>query len=970
MTTNQALKELISNARANPAKAQGAVLDSLEQGLDGQVGVVDPTNPFIFLMESAVAGACAHMDETHALTRKLYPSLAATQEDLYLHMSDTDYIGRFASPARTSFNLLFGKAELYQKAVSTGIENNRKLTIPKHTEFSVADLRFTMQYPIEMRIMSHGGLQVVYDGEEVSPLVTLESNLVDWTVTELNGTEFVMLSIPVQQFEVTPNYGQLNISTGFNETFNFENNFYYARAYVETSPGEWEEVRTTHTEQVYDSSEMTVVLKVLDNALNVRVPQIYFTNGLAVGNLRVDIYTTRGEMDQYLGDYDIAQFNALWRDLDRADTSPYSAPLESFQSLAVWSQDSVQGGTGELTFEQLRRRVMRNATGNVNLPITGAQLTAAGEDLGYDIVKSVDNVTERIFKATRRFPEPTASGTVAPAAARMATLQEKMSDLAQSNAVMDNGERITIMPNTLYEFIEGSVSPVDDSRVAQLESADRETRANAVNQNRYLYTPFYYVLDSTENSFDLRAYHLDTPAVSSKRFVRENDTTQLEVATGNYALQRIEGGYRLWVRTQSGDALKALPDDQVHAQLSFVPAREAARAYVNGVLYGKNEDGERTYRFDLSTNFDIDNEDTITLDGFKMFDLSDRELGAKLTDSFDLVWFVSDYQANGLVSSDIDEILGRVLLDEGDYYGVVQEQFDLNFGTALEGLWRRSRSVAGSLGYETHLTDEPAYHENNVYERDPQTGYIKIERDSETGEISYRVLHHAGDPVTDPEGNPVYKHRAGEIKRDAEGKPIVRNNRETVRQFDVFLIDAVWRYATETQSVAYINNLVNSVVGWVTNDIGALNERLLERTELFYYPKTTYGDIPVYVDDGRESLTSSEQSFHVRYYMTRDRFDRLELREPLTNIAVESIGRALRATTVSLSEVNATIKAAAGEDVLSVETTGLAGEANHNTVTLRQQDTSLILKKRLEVLSNGDIAARDAVTVEFIRHTQ
>ena len=958
------LSAAIATVKHNPSAIQRLILQHLE---DNGISTVDPTNPFVFLLEASTMNSSIAMQQAETLTRRQYPSLAQTDEELYLHMSDVDYLDRFAQPSRTSFTVLMDYEEFLNKAVSTGVGNVRKLTIPKHSEFNVADYRFTLQYPIDLRLMSHGGLQIVYDVSEVSPLYTLESNVVPWSIVNINGVRFIRLDISVTQIQIQPHFDQLNNSTGFNKTFTFTDQFYFARIYVSNNEGNWSEIKSTHTDQVYDPEELTAALQVNGSDLRITIPQIYFTNGLADNDIRIDIYTTRGETNLLLSNYDPASFTVFWRDLDTVETSRFTAPLTNYTGFGVFSDSSVTGGRDSLSFEELRDRVLNNSLGKNNLPITGNQLEATLNNLNYDIKKEIDNITKRTYLATRELPTPDDNGT--SAGCGIFLLESTIDNLVNNDTVNLHLERATMLPNTLYELNDGILSVVNDNRVSAIEALSGDARAAEINGHTYLFSPFHYVLDFTNNAFELRPYYLDEPEISSKTFIEENDTAELAISVDSYSISKIEEGYRILIATRSGDGFKELDNGQITAQLSFVPTNETERAYLNGTFIGYVEE-ERVYEFILGTTFDIDETHSLFLNTFKFFDDSIRQLGTPLTQAFDITFIVTDYVSVNLRNSNIDLIVGGDFIEGNDPIGISREQLTIYFGEALVNLWSNSRTVVGTADYQVYETDVQQFYEETIYARDPVTGNIILEFDDATGEVEFTVLHNIGDPVLDPEGEIVYKHRAGDIIFDLDGNPVVINERKILRQIELFLLDGVYRYATEASSVDYRNSLYKTVVDWVITDIAGINDDLLEQTRLYFYPKTTFGNIDVIIDEGTQRNIPSEQSFDVKLYMTRTNFDSLELRTPLTEQAISTIAEGLKKTTVSLTEIASTLAARLGGDILSVEITGLGGDEEVATATVVDSSNNLTIRKKLVTLSNGELMVVDDVDVEFIRHIE
>jgi hypothetical protein len=72
----------------------------------------------------------------------------------------------------------------------------------------------------------------------------------------------------------------------------------------------------------------------------------------------------------------------------------------------VFSDGSCEGGSNQLSFKQLKKRVIQGAT-QISLPVTPVSMESKLESLGYGFVSQVDNLGTRIFLATRALPNYT-----------------------------------------------------------------------------------------------------------------------------------------------------------------------------------------------------------------------------------------------------------------------------------------------------------------------------------------------------------------------------------------------------------------------------------------------------------------------------------------------------------------------------------------------------------------------------------
>jgi hypothetical protein len=987
-TTAASIQAQIPTIRFNPAAIQRVVLSALSDVLDGTLDITDATNPFVFLLEASAITAAACMTENQVLDRKQYPSNALTVKDLYLHMSDKDYVGRFATPGLATISVILGKDELYTRVVPTGVGNISMLIIPRETNFTVNGYVFTMQYPIEVRVMGHGGLQIVYDNSAPSPLQALATNEVAWSVQNYNGTECVVIQIPVYQFAISPNYAALNNATGFSMTYGFNDQYVYARVYVATAAGTWQEIVTTYTDQVFDPLTPTAVLKVLTNQLQVDIPQIYLTTGQLSTELRIDIYTTKGAQDVSLTSYQAGQFTAQWLDLDSyvdpTEISPFVAPLTVFNTVAIIADSDLVGGNDALSFADLRTRVMANAVGAVSEPITAAQLSVDLQDLGYDSVLDVDNVTNRVYLATRQLPAPTDGSVSSGAGCAIMTLQSSMNALVAIDTVKDNGNRITLLPSTLYEINAGVVSPVPNQNVAALKSLAIDVLVNNVNAGNYVFTPFHYVLDINSNAFACRGYYIDSPTVLNRGFVAENDTLGVSVSTGLFSLVRTYAnattgdvdGFALYVTTSSEVNFQALADNQIVPQLSFIPEGEIDRAYLNGTLVSHvNADGsvnatgvERIYKFVLGTNYDFDASDNMNLNTFQMFDNSAANHFTPLTGAFELIYTVNGVTLAGQTNSTIDASVGPANLPANSV-GITQEVFNIQFGNALNGFWERSRSIAGSQDYARYTANVPYVYANTVYARDPATGTIEITLNSD-GSLSYVVLHNAGDPVLDPAtGLPTIQYHVGDVIVDGQGNPVVVATRQMQRQVDLFFMDGNYFFATQQTALNYKASVPQLLISWLNTDIATVSQSLLEQTTLLLYPKTTLGSVQATVQAGSTVTLNAQLSFTVNFYLTGTAYRNLNLRQALITMASTTIAAALNSGTIATNDILDTMTELAGTDVVGIDLSGLGGAANYTTVTTADDSIRLSVGKKTVANADGTIGVVDAITVNFIQHS-
>ncbi len=162
--------------------------------------------------------------------------------------------------------------------------------------------------------------------------------------------------------------------------------------------------------------------------------------------------------------------------------------------ITILCKETVSGGSNGLSFADLRERAINNSLGPRDIPITQIQLQDDAAIDGFNIVKNVDYITDRVFQATRLLPNPTNTALITPASLAINTLSTTINDLVNNPLIINNGSQCTIPSNTLFKVDNSALSIYSQADLSVLNSYDNTTKTNLVNQNYFYYNPYYYCL--------------------------------------------------------------------------------------------------------------------------------------------------------------------------------------------------------------------------------------------------------------------------------------------------------------------------------------------------------------------------------------------------------------------------------------------------------------------------------------------
>ena len=1016
------IKSLMGNLslyQYNPSAIQRLILDYLSEVTSGTVDVVDPTNPFVFLLESSAVNTALAINENIANLRKLYPALAQTEDDLYLHMSDVDFIDRFAVPAPTTFTVAILKNSLltYMVALNPKDKNSiKKATIARNSYFNVDGLTFSMQYPIDITLFPNsavGGssyvqgtgystdgihwdaagsvsyndyqnshIQISYDATSLSPLQSLATNIIPFTIrTDSTGADWVFFNIDVNQFTVTTSYYHLQASSVFSQTIPYADQYYYCRVWYRNNttiangkPSDWVEMLTTHTDQVFNPDVPTAVLQVVTGNLVVFIPTVYMTLGIISGDIRVDIYTTKGDITADLSNYNMAGFSMTLFAIDQTPGIDINDYTNAFSNVTYYSFNSnlVSGGANGIDFTTLKNQVIMNSIGTRVLPITNAQITSYLTDLGFDLIMNIDAITNRIFLATRVMPQPTNPKLLTSANIGISPIIVDIDSLVTLPNVLSNAnkKRITILSNNLYTNTNGVINILNANQVSLLNNKTIVDKVAAINDSstQYLYSPYYYVIDNTEIELEIRAYDLDYPKATGLSFRSQNASLQLAVNTASYTLNKTSEGYTLIVVTSSSSFYQQLNPSEVTAQLAFQAyPSNGIYSYIDVALVTVNSNKERVFTFNILTTkldsngnkvgWDIDNNDILYITNSYIGTNAMGTVGVPLTTQFHILYSTNS-ETKGYIPETNPEISISSTLQNRNpaFLLITHEIVNLTFGYSLNRLWVRNRTYqAGS--YPVYTQDVYLTYNEDTYDTDPGTGSVFTVQGCK---MVYTPFHKKGETVVDANGNKVILHK--------QGDPILTAEVIGIKiEFDMLFVDGKYYFATDAAFVAYKKELVEVLDTWMLTDLAAVQESLLEQTKIYFYAKTSLNTVNVTVGSDIAATIPAQQSIVVKLYVVNAVYNDATLKASLQTSTISLLNNMLVAPAVSTSSIIKALLALYGTNVESVSISGLGGPTNnYDYVTMTDSHNKLCLNKILKLQDDGTtIVTEDVIFIWY-----
>lgn len=854
-------------------------LNRLTDMLDGKVEITDPSNPFVYLVEMSSLNTTFAIKEFALNMRKRFPRLANSDDDLYLHMSDYDFLGRFSEPsyANVLFNIMFN--DFKTRAVYDPVTKDYVLKLPRHLKLKVSDYVFTLTSAIIIRLTETGVIDVKFENQDFNNIFPIQTNYINFVLKNINASEqYLSFALKMPEVDIETANVAIDPSSVAKDyiVYNKKRQFYFFRAFFFKND-EWHEMLVTHTNDVYDVYKPTCIIKVLPNTNRVEyhIPSVYINSGMVSTNVRFLVYTTMGKIAVNFSDFQMADFSTEYGDVfPETELDNYTKPIQSITKV-IYTTDSIDGGKNGMSFEELKQSVIDNSIGDRKLPITTKQLSFTSNQNNFKIIKDVDIVTGRMYKLETEVPSPLTRYPVTKFNLDILEHRTTIDDLRQGNNVKAFGNDITVIPEgTIFRLNDGVLSHVSQQEADQLKALTGAALVALVNETSYLSLYYHYVIDTSENKSKLRAYDLTSTGVSLISFKEFNATTRVGINTTSANIYKTPTGYTLDVLSNLKKYTDSITETNIKPYLVYKDISDA-KFFLEGELF-TSINNNPVFRFNIDSNYHIDKTNRIYISNFKDSNGNLTTLSIDLDSQLELI-YLSDVIPYAFAATDMDTYIQTSFL-AGQYCAVTLEDINITFGYYLERLFSGMHTSTGVYEYETYAADVPLTYTSTVYNPDNS------------------IQHMVGDIVLDGNGDPVIQFSKGDVKL-LDGEPVPINTLAKERYLNLMFIDYRVLVSTPTNSRDHNKQIKAHISEMALENALTIQEQLLDNSEAFVVIPKTVGHMRVKTASKTVSMKSM-QKFNADVYVRFDIYNSETIRDNIKYTITKTLDDYLYANVV------------------------------------------------------------------------
>lgn len=945
-------KDTISSLIYDPALMQRYILEELDDATKGEYTVVDPTNPFTMLLESAVTCASSSIIEASNLIRKQYPSLASLEDDLYHHITDNESTYMFATPSECTLRFYVNAIDLRNYGVEGDNGTYVETVIPTGTTITALDTTLTLLNDILVRLYYNGTVFVEQQLNKDNDIAYEDTGILDAKLlTDASNTSWVGFETKVKQVSKVSINKAVVVSSGFKEVINLTDSFCHASiSYKSSGSDGYTELTKMFNDEYVDPLSPGVVIKVYDKNILVKIPDQYLVEEYITGNVKIDIYETKGYQYLPLNRYTVADFTIVKGDTGK---SSQAATSKNIAIMAV-ATSLLTGGKDAATVDELRSSIINNTTGDIDLPITEKQIEQYGNINGYTITKNLDILTEREFLGLKSAPEIDSSLVYAYHTAFFNTAKIVIDEIKDYKNIIVTDDRFIIKSNTVFKNNNSVFTILSNEELEYIDALDNYTLIDYLKANKLFFNPFYYVIEKNDSVINSRVYDLDNPVINST-FIKEKNTAMSQrVNVKKYSILKSDRGYTISLNLSTNTSFDNLEQRNLVLQLRIPLYGGTSYAYINGVYDNTKE----IYNFELQSNLSISEDGEIDLqNGTSVLSTKAFELVSNL-DLYICSIDINLVDPTDFLKSEVDIKAANVVV-------FTKEQLRVTFGEELKYIYNNIYNTYSERKYKTYDEDVPLLYTENIYKVNPDTGLIITVTYEDSKYIGkYTLLHKKGDPVLDENDEPVYLYRKGETVVGEDGLPIVDLEGGVVRHIDMLMMEYEFLASNSNAYLNYNKLTIEALKYYIVDELSAINNKLLEKTTVKYKSFNTTNNLAV-VTNNTTTYINNNCSPKVLLYIQNTGIVDNETKDTYKTLIGSIFNTHFTKSTIVLEDIKAEIKSRIGSTITGVKITNIDAGDNE-IINIKDSNNRLFLNKLMDINKNNELIVKYDVDLDIV----
>ena len=919
----------MKNLIYNPTLIQKLILMDFDKNESVQISTA--TNPFVFLLEAATTVSSAQAMATRNIIRRKFPALAQTQEDLFAHLNSEQIMNIYSTPSRTNLIIQVDVFGIKNDGYTPKGGNYKEITLPIGTTITALNTTFTLLNSIIVRIYNDTETIHVESIPNDNALAINDVSLLKSTLghSQINSP-VIAFEVPVKQITKKTINKPVTKSLGCEIKVSLTDRYCYSEVYYTSKNNGDKPVKINQVflEDYIDPTNPTAFVTITDTYANFKIPDVYIKNGSVTGTVTVVVYETKGEQYLPLQNYKTSEYSYS---IAKGETA--SERAASNIKLVISANSILTGGKTGMTMEELKKSIIENTTGPIDVPVTQFQINKLGEDNNYSIKQIEDTLMTRVYTAFK--PMDSFSSTVIKAMPDIFnnTVEITVAEYKTLYPHLVKDDRFLIKAGTVFREYNGKADFVSLKELEEIKNMDILKQIEHFNEFKYYYTPFNYIITTEDGATSSKVYYMENPSITNLRIMKKNlNLIGINAYVSKYSIQRVSNGFQIYISISGDTGFNKISKDNVKVQLSLPIDGEDYVHYV-----GSYDTTLDSHSFIIETNDFIDGDDKLQiLNGTTTIS---TKMTALLSKAY-IRCYITDNnykdQFNYLVDTIIDQSKSISVLFE--------DTIDITFGTHIEHLWNRLHNTYSNRKYKVYEEDEELIYTEDQYEQD-HDGNILFTISADGGRLERVLLHRKGDVVQNEQGETIYKHRKGDVVLDQYGEPVIDTESGLNRFLDILMLEYDFKIASSDPQVNFNLLILQYFENVLINELPNLNNRLLEQTTIQYRPNRSITPIKVKYNNITTTIPYRVSPIVTLYVDYTTDISLSELEAYKTKIG-KMINEELNTDTINLLKLNEKIKSNLDLNIIACDIDGIIPD-NAKVMTILDSNNTITLDKTL-----------------------